>query len=300
MPLYVLAACFAVALSIPVMGVAFSAARHDRMVRRNLRVDQRRTGALIMPQPETSLLAGWAEWLATKVRPYTPAAYIDHLDRRISLGGLNHRLTVDRLLAVKVALAVGVLLFALLQAAAGSVSWLFLGVVTSLLVFMIPDLALDSRGQRRQTAIERQLPDVLDQLTISVEAGLGFDGALKRVVDTTEGPLSEEFTRTLQDIQFGMPRTDAIQSLIDRTDVLDLRIFGSALNQASKYGVPLAHVMRVQAADLREKRQFRAEEQAAKVPVKMSMPLVLCILPVLFIVLMGPAVIRLSGTGFGG
>lgn len=302
MPLYVVIACLAVVLSVQLFGWAFVSTRQEKLVRRNLRLDNRNPAGLILPPGEGGTPVGpslsrLVSGVSRRIRPITPEAYVEHIERRIHLSGLGHRLTVDRLLTAKVVVMFLTVLFGIWRSAAGSNVWLGLSVVAALVCFMLPDLVLDSRGKARQTVIERELPDVLDQLTISIEAGLGFDAALRRVVQSNDGPLSAEFTRTLQDIQFGVPRGDAIGNMIERTDVLDLRLFASALNQATKYGVPLAHVMRIQATDLREKRQMRAEERAAKMPVKLSMPLILCILPTLFIVLLGPAAIRFAEAG---
>ena len=301
MPLLIIVAAFAIATSIPIMGWAFAASRSDRLIRKNLRTDtlRRRSGGLVIPNGE-SVLAPYFEQLAERVRPFTPVGYLDHLERRINLAGKSDRLTVDLLLAFKTTAAIAVVLYGLWRSAFSGPVALLISLLFALLVFILPDFLLDSIGQRRQKTIERLLPDTLDQLTISIEAGLGFDAALTRVVKANEGPLTDEFARLLQDIRIGVPRSEAMSALVQRTDVLDLRLFAAALNQASKYGVPLAHVMRVQSTDLREKRQFKAEERAAKIPVKIVMPLILCILPVLMIVLMGPAIIRISSVNFGG
>jgi tight adherence protein C len=138
----------------------------------------------------------------------------------------------------------------------------------------------------------------MDQLTISVEAGLGFDAALARVSTAGQGPLAEELRRLLGEIKVGVPRREALRHLLDRTEVQELRHFVLALQQAEEYGLPVARVLRVQAAELRIKRRQRAEEQAMKVPVKIVFPLVLCIFPSLFVVLLGPAVIRVMRTLF--
>jgi tight adherence protein C len=158
--------------------------------------------------------------------------------------------------------------------------------------YAVPDLIIGSRGRQRQTQIGRELPDTLDQLTISVEAGLGFDAALMRVASTGTGPLAEELRRMLGELKVGVSRADAFRHLIDRTDVSELRHFALVLKQAEEFGLPIARVLRIQAAELRMKRRQRAEETAMKVPVKIVFPLVLCIFPALFVVLLGPAVIR--------
>jgi len=146
----------------------------------------------------------------------------------------------------------------------------------------------------RQLDMSNALPDTLDQLTICVEAGLGFDAAMARAARSGAGPLNEELTHLLQDLRVGVPRHEALQSILDRTDVPELRQFVHALIQAETYGVPVSRILRTQAAEQREKRRFRAEERAMKLPVKVIFPLVFCILPVLFIVIIGPAFIHIA------
>jgi tight adherence protein C len=131
----------------------------------------------------------------------------------------------------------------------------------------------------------------MDLLTISVEAGLPFDAALSQVARNTRGPLAEELFRVLQEMQIGLARTDALRAVAERTNVAELRGFVTAMVQADTFGIPVANVLRVQARDLRVKRSQRAEEMAQKVPVKILFPLIFCILPALFIVVMGPAAI---------
>jgi tight adherence protein C len=133
-----------------------------------------------------------------------------------------------------------------------------------------------------------------------VEAGLAFEPAMARASRSRRGPLADELSRTLQDIQLGVPRAVALKNLVQRTDVPDLRTFVHAIAQAEKYGVPIARILRVKSSELRSKRRQAAEERAMKIPVKIVVPLIFCILPALFIVLMGPAVIRIANTGFSG
>jgi tight adherence protein C len=137
------------------------------------------------------------------------------------------------------------------------------------------------------------LPDTLDQVTVCVEAGLGFEGALARAARSGSGPLADEIVRTMQDIQLGVPRKDALRRLGDRNGVEELRRFVLAVVQAEGYGVPIARVLRLQAAELREKRRQSAEEHAQKIGIKLLFPLVTCILPTVFIVILGPAIIGL-------
>ena len=144
-----------------------------------------------------------------------------------------------------------------------------------------------------------QLPDALDLLTISVEAGLGFDAALAQVARNTEGPLADEFFRVLQEMQIGLGRAEAFRALTERTNVPDLRNFVTAMIQADVFGIPVANVLRVQAKEMRIKRLQRAEEKAQKVPVKILFPLIFFILPCLFIIVMGPGAIAMIGSFSG-
>ncbi len=155
--------------------------------------------------------------------------------------------------------------------------------------FFTPDIVLYQKGYNRADRMRRDLPDALDLLTISVEAGLAFDAAMSQVARQTDGPLAEEFFRVLQEMQIGMGRTAAFRAMSERTDVDDIRTFVTALVQADAFGIPVANVLRVQAKEMRLKRSQRAEEQAQKVPVKILFPLIFCILPALFIVVIGPA-----------
>ncbi|NNL26812.1 MAG: type II secretion system F family protein [Acidimicrobiia bacterium] len=137
------------------------------------------------------------------------------------------------------------------------------------------------------------MPDTLDQVTMAVEAGMGFEGAVDRVAAAGHGPLSHELLRFLREMQLGVSRTEALRNLGDRTDVDDLRSFVFAIIQSENYGLPIAQVLRVQASDLRDKRRSRAEERALKLPVLLIFPLAFGIFPAIFIVLLGPAAIRI-------
>ncbi len=144
------------------------------------------------------------------------------------------------------------------------------------------------------------LPDTLDQMTICVQAGLGFEAAMARAGQTGSGPLADEIIRTLQEMQIGANRADALRALAARTEVPELRQFVVSLLQAESYGLPISKVLTAQAAQLRVRRRQRAEERAQKMPVKMVFPLVLCILPTMFVVALGPAVIRILSFMGGG
>ncbi|HEX2119613.1 MAG TPA: type II secretion system F family protein, partial [Acidimicrobiales bacterium] len=167
-------------------------------------------------------------------------------------------------------------------------------VVGAAFGYIAPEFWLGRKIRARGYAMTLQLPDALDLLTISVEAGLGFDAALARTAKTGSGPLAYEVSQMLQELRVGVPRREALESLVARTDVADLRRFVHAVTQAELYGVPISRVLRSQATEQREKRRFRAEERAMKLPVKVIFPLVFCILPALFIVVLGPAYVNLT------
>jgi tight adherence protein C len=198
---------------------------------------------------------------------------------------------VPKLVAAKLVLAVvAALLGAMFAMGRPGTLTVLMAVVVTLVAYYVPELLLKSRGQERQQAIQLELADTLDQMTIAVEAGLGFESAMARAGRNGKGPLAEELVRTLQDIAVGQPRRDAYLAMADRTGVTDLRRFIRAVVQADAYGVSIADVLRTQAQEMRLKRRQRAEEKAMQIPVKVIFPLILCILPTLFIVLLGPAV----------
>ncbi len=237
-----------------------------------------------------------------RVRRLTPAGWVAALERRVRLAGSPDSWPVDRTLALKLLLSIGILLFGTLWIVRfpqprGAPILAFarpaLVGLSVLMAYLLPDLGLRLRGRERQKAVEVALPDALDQMTISVEAGLGFDASLSRVAETSTGPLAEELQRTLREVTVGVPRKQAFRNLVDRTDVDELRHFVFAVNQAEEYGLPVAQVLRIQSKELRVIRRQRAEEQALKIPVKIVFPLVLCIFPALFIVLLVPAAIRI-------
>ena len=229
-------------------------------------------------------------------RRLSPSGQADRIRRRLDLAGNPPRWDVDRVYAFKtLGLIAGFLLGVLGSLAFGASTLVAIGVtiVLTLVGFYSPDIVLLQISQVRQERMQRELPDALDLLSISVEAGLGFDAALSQVARNTTGPLAEEFFRVLQEMQIGTGRTAAMRALGERTTVPELRGFVTAMVQADAFGVPIANVLRVQAAEMRIKRSQRAEEKAQKVPVKILFPLIFCILPALFIVVIGPAAITI-------
>jgi tight adherence protein C len=228
--------------------------------------------------------------LRVLARRLTPPGSVRRLNRLLARAGRPHGWPLDRLLAAKLVLPLvaGGLSVLYVSTTPGSVSVL-MGIVVTVVSYFLPELLLYSRGQERGQQVALQLPDTLDQMTIAVEAGLSFNSAMTRAGTDGKGALAEELVRTLQDIQVGRSRRDAFEALAVRTGVPDLRKFVRAIIQADMYGVPVADVLRTQAAEIRLKRRQRAEEKAMQIPVKVVFPLMLCILPVLFIVLLGPA-----------
>jgi tight adherence protein C len=228
---------------------------------------------------------------------FTPRRLVANLDRQLALAGRPPAWPLKRLMAAKfAAAAIAVVLGLLLIRNDPSVKMMWLSGAVSVLGYFIPDLLIYSRGLERQTAIGLELPDTLDQMTIAVEAGLGFDAAMSRTGQNGKGPLAAELVRTLQDMQIGMSRREAYLALADRTGAPDLRRFVNAILQADRYGISISAVLRTQASEMRRKRRQRAEEQAMKIPVKVLFPLMVCILPVLFIALLGPAAINVVNT----
>ncbi|TWH01369.1 tight adherence protein C [Nocardioides sp. J9] len=227
-------------------------------------------------------------------RRVTGADQAERIRRRLDQAGNPRGWTVDRVISSKVlgAVVVPVLAVLLVVAMAGSATMMLAGAIGgAVLGFFAPDLYLYNTAVKRADDLKKTLADAVDLLTISVEAGLGFDAALQHVARHTEGPVAEEFSRVLREMQLGRSRADALRTLGERSDVEDLKAFSSAMVQADAFGVPIGQVLRVQSSEIRTKRRQYAEEKAQQVPVKIMVPLVLFILPCLMIVVIGPAVL---------
>ncbi|MDR6556005.1 tight adherence protein C [Arthrobacter pascens] len=230
----------------------------------------------------------------------TPAGYVQKLDRLLSLAGRPVNLPLGRVLAAKPALGLMGGLLGLYLSAIGTTPIIKLvGLFVLFLGYFIPDLLLYSKGIERQKAMQLELANTLDQMLISVEAGLGFEGAMARAGENGKGPLAEELVRTLQDMQVGRSRRESYLALAERTNIPELRSFVQAVVQADTYGIAISRVLRVQAKVMRVKRRQRAEEKAMKLPVTILFPLLFFIFPVLFIAILGPAVISTIETFSG-
>jgi tight adherence protein C len=235
--------------------------------------------------------------LARYARRLTLPANAARLDRWHALAGRPPAWPLPRLMLLKPVLAGTALLFGvLLLAGRPSAPLVVLVIVVTAVAYMAPDLVLYGRGQERQAAIGLELPDTLDQMMIAVEAGLGFEAAMARAGEKGKGPLAQELVRTLQDMRVGLSRKEAYRALGERTSVPDLRTFVRSVIQADAYGISISGVLRTQAQEMRLKRRQRAEEKAMQIPVKVLFPLMLCILPVLFIAVLGPTVLSIAAS----
>lgn len=216
----------------------------------------------------------------------------NRLTRLLDLAGNPSGLTLERLLAFK---GVALLLGGFIGFFFGGVSLkgLLFGTLGAAVGFFLPDLWVMNTGTKRQDVLRRGLADALDMLTVCVEAGQGFDGAILHVARSVEGPVAGEFARVLAEIQIGKTRAAAFSSLATRTKVPEIRTFVTALVQADRLGLPIGGVLREQSVQMRLIRRQRAEEKAAKVPVKILFPMLLCIFPALFIVIIGPGAIQI-------
>lgn len=234
--------------------------------------------------------------LGNLLKRFTPVGYLEKKQRKLMFAGYPGNLDAPAFVVIKMlTTAVGLIGgWFLLDFGSDTFQRIILFALPIALGFFGPDAWLERKVDERRQAMLRALPDVLDLLVISVEAGLGFDSALARVVATVPGPLSEEFFRMLQETRVGVSRRDAMRHLMDRTDLDELRSFILAMIQAEAFGVTIARVLRVQADEMRVKRRQRAQEKAFAAPVKLVFPLVFCIFPSLFIVLLGPAAIQIA------
>lgn len=229
-------------------------------------------------------------------RRLTGADTEDRIRHKLDLAGNPPGWTVDGVVSAKVIFAVVGLLggLAVTFLMGMSTPTRILAVGGGLAIgYLAPNLYLYQKAYDRSEKMQRALPDAIDLLTISVESGLGFDAALQQVARNTDGPLADEFSRALREMQIGQGRADALRGLAERTSVQDVRTFVSAMVQADSFGIPIGQVLRVQSSEIRVKRRQRAEEKAQQVPVKITIPLIFCILPCLFIAVMGPAVINI-------
>lgn len=281
-----------------------SQAEEKAVVRASLRqlddyeVESVRERELLVPLKDRAI-APVVEGLTKLGRRFTPQGYIDSSKAKLVSAGYREQQDIDRFLAIRVVTVVLAPIAAYVAYSKGPVDGigrLVLTLVVGAAFVMGPDSVLDRRVQERQFKIRQKLPDVMDLLVISVEAGLGFEQALDRTVASVPGPLTEEFSRMLGEVRAGASRADAMRAMDARTNVPEIRSFVLAILQADTFGVSIGRVLRAQADEMRIKRRQLAQERAAKAPVKMLIPMVFCIFPALFVIVLGPAMMNIVDT----
>ena len=232
---------------------------------------------------------------ASVVKRMNAKEVIEDTRRKLQLAGIDESVGIDEYLALKLLLPIGFIFIIILE-------FIFLNIplwakLASLVIipisYFFPDIFLRSRIQNRQEEIRVTLPNALDLLTISIEAGMGFNIALSKVADNIKGPLGKEFKKMLHEIQIGFSRRDAFKNLDKRTDVPDLSAFVVSMIQADVFGIPVGRVLRVQASEMRIKRRQRAEEYGYKAPIKLIFPVLFCLFPSLLTVVIGPGAIQI-------
>jgi tight adherence protein C len=291
-------------LAVVLVGyVGFVAAAQRRSVNRSLRAmgsselhgSDLRQRELAIPVMRRVVLPALSR-VSGRVLRFSPPAVVERLDAELVYAGSPAGWDGQRLLAVKWVSAVGLVLGAIVFLPAvdfGLLRTVFIAPIAGFVGYFLPEWLLRSRSGKRQFQIQRALPDALDLMSITVQAGLGFDAALERVSREMGGPLGDELYRVVQEMRLGKGRGEALRDLSDRTTVDELKSFVMAMVQAEIFGISIAQVLSVQAEELRLKRRMRAEEQAQKLPVKIVFPLILCIFPAMMVVLVGPAAISI-------
>jgi tight adherence protein C len=235
------------------------------------------------------------ESVARWVLKLNPRTNMESISLKLLGAGVGRRITPVGFLATKGGMAaIGALFGIVLSTVAGSTTGLFFTVVLAAAGFFAPDYFVSLKARGRRERIKADLPDALDLLAVSVEAGLGFDGAIAKITEHMEGPLADEFSLTLGEMRIGESRQDALKRMSERVDAPELSSFTRAIIQADQLGTSLGRILRVQAADSRLRRQAAAEEKAMKAPIKMLFPTVLFIFPSIFLVILGPAFMNID------
>ncbi|MGC9356362.1 MAG: type II secretion system F family protein [Anaerolineae bacterium] len=261
---------------------------------------------LELSQPFTQrVIMPMLQHMGEALQRLTPKQNLEQARQKLEVAGLAHSIKPAQFYAARIAASVilGILglVFALTGAGTPLYQRVLFGAGGFVLGYFLPPLLLTSKIQRRQEEVLKALPDALDLLTICVEAGLGFDAAMSKVAEKWDNELSLAFTRTVQQMQLGKLRREALRDMANSLDVSDVTSFVAAIIQADQLGVSMAKVMRIQSEQMRVKRRQRAEEKARQAPVKIMIPLAFCIFPSILIVLLGPAVLQIKESGiFGG
>jgi len=258
--------------------------------------DNRRSRGRSQPPFKLRVLVPLGDRLAKWTLRLHPKTSVENVSARLLAAGLGPTFSPTAFLAFKSGLALaGIFLGALFGGAVtGAGGVLFFSMGLGALGFIAPDFAVSGKARARRETIRAEMPDALDLMAVSVEAGMGFDGAISKLTEHMSGPLADEFSLTLSEIRIGESRQDALKKLSERTETPELSSFVRAIIQADQLGISLGRILRVQATDSRLKRQAAAEEKAMKAPIKMLFPTVLFIFPAMFLVILGPAFLNLS------
>jgi tight adherence protein C len=288
--------CLATAVFIVFQLATAPARERLTSVRRAATYGREHHAALSRERFRTRALLPLKEKLAHTVLRLSPKITLEAVGLKLLAAGAGRTVSATEFLAAKGSLAVaGLLLGGLLGAAAsGTLGGFVLAGALGALGFLMPEFWISARARSRRERVRADLPDALDLLAVSVEAGLGFDGAISKLTEHMEGPLAEEFALTLGEMRFGESRQEALKKLSERVSANEVAAFSRAIIQADQLGISLGRILRVQAADTRLRRQAAAEERAMKAPIKMLFPTVLFIFPAMFLVILGPAFLNLS------
>lgn len=290
-------ACLAAAAYLVGDAVTLPARERRFSVRRAARYGARQEARGHAQQPfRERVVSPLGDRLARWTLKLHPKTTTEGVSARLLGAGLGRSISPTTFLAFKSGLAIaGAVVGALFGGAAvGAGGVLFCAIALAGLGFIAPDFVVSSKARGRREQIKSELPDALDLMAVSVEAGMGFDGAISKLTEHMSGPLADEFALTLSEIRIGETRQDALKKLAERTETPELNSFVRAIIQADQLGISLGRILRVQATDSRLKRQAAAEEKAMKAPIKMLFPTVLFIFPAMFLVILGPAFLNLS------
>ncbi|GAA1992113.1 type II secretion system F family protein [Terrabacter lapilli] len=300
--IYVAAGMFAVALLIAALSVSVTGGEPRGVARSLMLIDQqieRREVVTSELAAKDRLLVPILEQTKGLARALSPGGVDDRYTKMLDQAGNPGGWTVERILGAKgAALLLGLVLGAFYGKFQLPNALLY-ALIGGAALFFLPDLLIKNLAQRRQEQTSKSLADALDMLSVCVEAGQGFDAALLQVARNVDGPISGEFARVLSEIQIGKSRGEAFSAMGDRVTLPEVKNFITALVQADRLGLPIAGVLREQTVNMRLVRRQKAEEKAQKVTIKILFPLMFCILPALFIVIIGPGGIRMM-SAFGG
>jgi tight adherence protein C len=271
--------------------------RHLALKRASTYGARRTQPANTLPRFSERVVAPAVDRLASLALRINPKASADAIGTRLIAAGLSQRVSTSQFLAVKTGLGIaGILSGLAFGAAVAPVAGIFFVPILGALGFTIPDTVLGFRIRARRERIRSELPDALDLLAVSVEAGLGLDGAIAKLTEHMRGALVDEFALTLGEMRIGEARAEALKKLAERVPAPEVAAFVRSVIQAEQLGISLGRILRVQAADSRLRRQAAAEERAMKAPIKMLFPTALFIFPAMFVVILGPALLNITSS----